>query len=164
MLASSRTVEAQPARRAASSGQPFSVVEASIDDMRKALEQRRTTSREIVTQYLTRIATYEHLLNAIITVNPNALAEADARDRERAQGRLRGPLHGIPIALKDNIHTTTMRTTGGALAFADLVPPWRWMARSHELGRERNASGDISTTGKPRTIVAKQPPISPMSW
>ena len=124
MLASSRSVEAQPARRAASSGQPFSVVEASIDDMRKALEQRRTTSREIVTQYLTRIATYEHLLNAIITVNPNALAEADVRDRERAQGRLRGPLHGIPIALKDNIHTTTMRTTGGALAFADLVPPY----------------------------------------
>jgi amidase len=123
LLASSRTIEGQTARRAAA-GQPFSVVEASIDDMRKALEQRRTTSREIVTQYLTRIATYEHLLNAIITVNPNALAEADARDRERAQGRIRGPLHGIPVALKDNVHTTTMRTTGGALAFADLVPPY----------------------------------------
>jgi amidase len=103
---------------------PFSVVEASIDDMRKALEQKRTTSREIVQQYLTRIALYDHRLNAIITVNPNALAEADARDRERAQGRIRGPLHGIPVALKDNIHTTFMPTTGGALAFADLVPPY----------------------------------------
>src|SRR5213078_1667639 len=46
----------------------------------------------------------------------------------------------------------------------EMVPPWRWMARSQELGRERNASGDISTTGKPRYMVAKQPPIRPMSW
>src|SRR4030095_16751533 len=76
---------------------PFTVVETSIDDMRKALEQKRTTSHEIVQQYLTRIAKYEHRLNAIITVNPNALAEADAMDRERAQGRIRGPLHGIPL-------------------------------------------------------------------
>ena len=102
----------------------FSVVEASIDDMRRALEQKRTTSREIVQQYLVRIATYEPLLNAIITVNPRALAIADSLDRERAQGRVRGPLHGIPVALKDNINTTTMRTTGGALAFRDLVPPY----------------------------------------
>ncbi|HUQ80519.1 MAG TPA: amidase family protein [Gemmatimonadaceae bacterium] len=112
------------AQTPARSAKPFTVVEASIDDMRKALEQHRTTSREIVTQYLARIATYEHRLNAVITVNPNALAEADARDRERAQGRIRGPLHGIPVALKDNVHTTTMPTTGGALAFADLVPPY----------------------------------------
>jgi amidase len=103
---------------------PCSVAEASIADMRAALEQRRTTSREIVMQYLARIALYEDRLHAVITVNPNALAEADARDRERAQGRVRGPLHGIPVALKDNIHTTDMPTTGGALAFADLVPPY----------------------------------------
>jgi amidase len=63
-------------------------------------------------------------LNAIVTVNPRALDEADERDRERAAGRVRGPLHGIPIALKDNIHTSNLRTTGGALAFADLVPPY----------------------------------------
>jgi amidase len=110
--------------RPANASSRFSVVEASIDDMRKALEQRRTTSREIVQQYLTRIALYDHRLNATITVNPNALAEADARDRERAQGRIRGPLHGIPIALKDNIHAAGMPTTGGALAFADLVAPY----------------------------------------
>jgi amidase len=103
---------------------PFSVVEASIADMRTALEQGRTTSRAIVLQYLTRIALYEDRLHAIISVNPNALAEADARDRERALGRIRGPLHGIPVALKDNIHTMDMPTTGGALAFADLVPPY----------------------------------------
>jgi amidase len=103
---------------------PFTVVETSIADLRAALEQQRTTSREIVQQYLSRIAFYEDRLNAIVTVNRNALAEADALDRERAQGRIRGPLHGIPIALKDNIHTVDMPTTGGALAFADLVPPY----------------------------------------
>jgi amidase len=99
-------------------------VEASILEMRAALEQRRTTSREIVEQSLMRIALYEDRLNAIVTVNPNALKEADERDRERAAGKLRGPLHGIPVALKDNIHTTDMPTTGGALAFADFVPPY----------------------------------------
>ena len=118
---------AQSRRAAPSKPEPhgsFSVVEASIPEMRTALEQRRTTSREIVQQYLTRIAMYEDRLNAVITVNPNALQEADERDRERAQGKLRGPLHGIPLALKDNIHTTDMPTTGGALAFAALVPPY----------------------------------------
>jgi amidase len=90
---------------AGSSTGAFSVVEATIPDMRKALEQGHVTSRELVTQYLTRIAVYEDLLNAVITVNSRAFAEAEARDRERAQGRVRGPLHGIPIALKDIIHT-----------------------------------------------------------
>src|SRR5437016_7508319 len=71
-----------------------------------------------------RIALYDKKLNAVITVNPNALREAEERDRERTQGRLIGPLHGIPIALKDNIHTTTMPTTGGALAFEGFVPPY----------------------------------------
>ena len=103
---------------------PFSVVEASIGDLRAALEQQRTTSREIVLQYLTRIAKYEDKINAIITVNPNALAIADSLDRLRTAGRILGPLHGIPVALKDNIHTTDMPTTGGALAFADLVPSY----------------------------------------
>jgi amidase len=102
----------------------FSVVEASIPEMQAALRDGRVTSRELVLQYLVRIATYEDQLNAIITVNPKALEEADALDRERKAGKLRGPLHGIPIALKDNIHTTDIRTTGGALAFADLVPPY----------------------------------------
>ena len=103
---------------------PFTVVEASIADLKAALEQKRTTSHEIVQQYLLRIARYEDKINAIITVNPNALAIADSLDRLRAAGRILGPLHGIPVALKDNIHTTDMPTTGGALAFADLVPPY----------------------------------------
>src|SRR5258706_2813636 len=102
----------------------FTVVETSISDMRLALQEHRITSRELVQQSLTRIALYEDRLNAIIYVNPHALEEADARDRERAAGRVRGPLHGIPIALKDNIQTRDMPTTGGALAFAGLMPPY----------------------------------------
>jgi amidase len=118
---------AAQARRAAAGRRdpaPFSVVDAPITEIRSALDQGRTTSRDLVQQYLARIATYEDLLNAVVTVNARALAIADERDRERAQGKIRGPLHGVPIALKDNIHTTAMRTTGGALAFADLVPPY----------------------------------------
>ncbi len=104
--------------------QRFSVVEATIPEMRAAMEQKRVTSRELVNQYLIRIATYDRQLHATISVNPNALKEAEQLDRERAQGKLRGPLHGIPIALKDNIHTTNMPTTGGALAFDGFVPPY----------------------------------------
>lgn len=74
--------------------------------------------------YLARIGTYEEVLHAAVTVNPNALKEAEQLDRERAQGHLRGPLHGIPVALKDNIQTTEMPTTGGALAFAGYTPPY----------------------------------------
>ena len=111
-------------QRAAAAQAGFSVFEASIPEMQAAMKSGRTTSDEIVQQYLTRIATYEDTLHAAITVNPRALQEADERDAERRQGRIRGPLHGIPVALKDNIHTTDMRTTGGALAFIDLVPPY----------------------------------------
>ena len=103
---------------------PFTVVEATIPEMQKAMREKRVTSREIVQQYLTRIALYESKLHATITVNPNALKEAEQLDRERAQGKLRGPLHGIPIALKDIIHTTDMPTTGGALAFDGFIPPY----------------------------------------
>src|SRR4051812_11597996 len=92
--------------------------------MQKALAAGRVTSRELVLQSLVRIATYNDRLNATLAVNPKALEEADALDRERAQKKVRGPLHGIPIALKDNIHTTNMPTTGGALAFDGFVPPY----------------------------------------
>src|SRR3954470_18659807 len=108
---------------AATPTKSFHIVEATIPQMRDAMASGRLTSRALVTQYLSRLGLYEDRLHAAILVNPRALDEADRLDRERAAGRLRGPLHGIPIALKDNIHTTDMPTTGGALAFAGLVPP-----------------------------------------
>lgn len=103
---------------------PFSVVEATFAEMQEAMAAGQVTSRELVQQYLIRIAWYEETLNATMTVNRHALEEADRLDEERRQGRVRGPLHGIPIALKDNIHTTDMLTTGGALAFEGYTPPY----------------------------------------
>jgi amidase len=130
---------------------PFTVVEATISDMRSAMEQKRVTSRELVNQYLIRIAIYDHRLHAAITINPNALKEAEQFDRERAQGKIRGPLHGIPIALKDNIQTTDMPTTGGALAFAGYVPPYE-----ATLTKNLRAAGAI--------IIAKTTLIELANW
>jgi len=103
---------------------PFSVVEASFADMQQAMADGRVTSRDLVQQYLTRIAYYEDTLNATMAVSRRALEDADRLDEERRQGRVRGPLHGIPIALKDIINTTDMPTTGGALAFEGYTPPY----------------------------------------
>jgi len=109
----------------------FSVVEASIPHMQAAMAKGQVTSRQLVEQYMIRIAMYEDRLNATLAVNPRALEEADQLDRERAQGKLRGPLHGIPVALKDNIHTTDMPTTGGALLFAGYIPPYEATLTKH---------------------------------
>src|SRR6266571_8629739 len=86
----------------------FMVIEATIPELQKAMKEKRLTARELVEQYLARIALYDAKLHATITVNANALKEAEELDRERARGKVRGPLHGIPIALKDIIHTTNM--------------------------------------------------------
>ena len=108
----------------AQANRKFDVYDATIPQLQEALKKKRVTSRQLVEQYLIRIATFEGKLNATLFVNPKALEEADQLDRERAQGKLRGPLHGIPVAVKDNIHTTNMPTTGGALAFAGYTPPY----------------------------------------
>ncbi|MBN7796216.1 amidase family protein [Parahaliea mediterranea] len=102
----------------------FDVVEASFADMQVAMASGDTTARAIVSQYLARIERYNASLGAAISVASDALAQADALDRERANGQVRGSLHGIPIALKDNIHTTDLPTTGGAMAFAGYTPPY----------------------------------------
>jgi amidase len=103
---------------------PFEIVEATIPQMREAMEQKRLTSHQLVEMYLARIGMYQQKLKAAVYVNENALEEADERDRERAAGKVRGPLHGIPVALKDNIHTTHLPTSGGALAFDGFIPPY----------------------------------------
>ena len=131
--------------------EPFHVTEASIAQMRTAMEQKRVTSRELVTQYLVRIALYDHFLHAAITINPNALKEADELDRERAAGKVRGPLHGIPVGLKDNIQTTDMPTTGGALAFDGYTPPYE-----ATLTKNLKAAGAI--------IIAKTTMIELANW
>src|SRR5262249_29976907 len=111
-IAAAAVVQAQhasaPAPRPPARPKKFTVVETSISDMRKAMAAGRVTSHQIVAEYLERFALYEDTLHAALAVNRNALAEADALDRERRAGHIRGPLHGIPIAVKDNIHTLNM--------------------------------------------------------
>ena len=117
--------------RAPQASIPFDVVEATIPDMQAAMESGQITSRQLIAEHLTRIARYEWKLNAAVSINPNALAEAEALDAERAAGNVRGPLHGIPVALKDNIHTTHIPTTGGSLAFEGFVPPYEATLTAH---------------------------------
>lgn len=104
--------------------EPFDVVEATIPEMQQAMANGVVTARQLVEAHLLRIALYEERVNAVISVNEHALEEADRLDRERAEGHVRGPLHGIPVALKDNVLTTDVPTSGGALAFEGFVPPY----------------------------------------
>jgi hypothetical protein len=101
------------------------VHEASVADLRAALTSGRATSAQLVDAYLARITAYEHAgpaINALIRINPNARAEARARDAERAAGRARGALHGIPVIIKDNYDTGDMPTSGGSIALATSQP------------------------------------------
>ncbi len=104
----------------------FEVAEASIPELRRALEEGRVTSRGLVELYLDRIAAYDRAgpgLNTITRLNPRAGEQADALDRERAEGVVRGPLHGIPVLMKDNYDVAGMPTTGSSLALSGLRPP-----------------------------------------
>jgi len=94
--------------------------ELSISDLQASMQSGALTSRQVVEGYLERIASIDRAsprLNAVIELNPDALEIADGLDRERKQGGIHGPLHGIPILLKDNIDTAdNMMTTAGSLA------------------------------------------------
>lgn len=99
------------------------VYEASIDDLQAMLRGGRTTSVVLVDAYLARIAAYDHdgpKLNAIVRINAHARADAAALDAERQAGHVRGPLHGIPVILKDNYSTRDMPTSAGSVALASL--------------------------------------------
>src|ERR1044071_490860 len=103
----------------------FEVYEQSITDLQSAMSSGRVTSRGLVESYLARIQAYDQAgprLNAIVMINPRAREEADAMDRERGDRKLRGPLHGIPVLIKDNYDTADMPTSGGALGLATLQP------------------------------------------
>ena len=108
-----------------SSASNFDAFEMTIAELQAAMDRGATTSRELVRQYLDRIDAYDRRgprLNAMISMNPRALEEAAALDRERETNGSRGPLHGIPIVLKDNYDTHDMPTTGGSVALAGFIP------------------------------------------
>lgn len=115
------TAAIQAQRPASPASTTFTVVEKSILDLKNAMDAGQVTSRQITEQYLARIRAYDQSgpkINAFILVNPRALETADALDAERRAGKVRGPLHGIPIVLKDNYVTADMPTTAGSLALA----------------------------------------------
>jgi amidase len=99
------------------------LVEATVPELLKALQTGLITSEQLVEMYHARIAAYEPMLNAFLTVNPNAVAEARALDAARRPGIERGPLYGIPVLLKDNVDTADMPTTAGSVALEGSIPP-----------------------------------------
>ena len=103
----------------------FDVMEKSIDELQHAMADGKVTSRQLVDIYLARIEAYDKggpALNAVMFVNPGAREAADALDAERAAKGPRGPLHGIPILVKDNYETIEMPTTAGSIALATMHP------------------------------------------
>ena len=110
--------------RAQAPTRSFELMEATIPELQAALAAGTVTSRELVTRYLARIDAYDQkgpALNAISAINDRALAEADALDAERKTRAPRGPLHGIPVIIKDNYETVTMQTADGSRALAGWV-------------------------------------------
>ncbi|MBR0139927.1 MAG: amidase [Firmicutes bacterium] len=104
------------------------VTELTVSRLSEMLATGETTSVELVKTYMDRIAKIDKsgpCLNSVLELNPDALFIAAAMDRERAKGKLRSPLHGVPVLLKDNINTADkLRTTGGSLALADNFAPY----------------------------------------
>lgn len=115
------TLRSQPPAR------PFALEEVGVAELQRRMAAGSTTSRALVDQYLARIQAIDRngpTLRSIIELNPDARAIADRMDAERKAGRVRGPLHGIPVVIKDNIATgDDMRTSAGSLALAGTPAP-----------------------------------------
>jgi amidase len=136
-------VSAQRAPAAASSAPPasYDVTEKSIEALQRSMESGEVTSRRLVDLYLARIDAYDKqgpALNAIVAVNPRAREAADALDAERAGRRVRGPLHGVPVLVKDNYETIEMPTAAGSIALASFHP-----ARDAFLVQRLKAAGAV---------------------
>jgi amidase len=122
LLAGVGVVAAQSQRAAT-----FDLGEMTISDLQRQMESGQETSRSLVDKYLARIDAIDRngpALRSILEINPDAAATADALDAERRAGRVRGPLHGVPVLIKDNIAThDRMMTTAGSLALAGAPAP-----------------------------------------
>ena len=104
---------------------PFDVVEATIDDVQTALRSKRITCRDLVGRYIARIAAYDKSgpsLNAVQTINPGVATEADRLDAALAASGPVGPLHCVPILVKDQVETSDMPTTYGSAVFKNFIP------------------------------------------
>jgi len=106
---------------------PFELDGTSITELAAGMAQGKYTAHALVEKYLARIAEIDQQgpqLKSVLEVNPDALAIANGLDQERKQGRVRGPLHGIPVLIKDNLDTADrMQTSAGSLALLGSRPP-----------------------------------------
>ena len=116
----------QDAPQSGTPAEPFALEEVSIAELAASMASGERTARSVTEAYLARIARIDRqgpTLRSVIETNPDALDVADALDRERAAGRIRSPLHGVPILVKDNIDTADrMTTTAGSLALEGSIP------------------------------------------
>ena len=130
-----------PALRAAS-GQSLDLEEVTLADLEQGFRSGRFTARAVTEWYLARIQALDKngpRVNAVIELNPEALSIAEAMDRERRSGRPRGPLHGVPVLIKDNIDTADrMMTTAGSLALEGSIAP-----RDSFLAERLRAAGAV---------------------
>jgi amidase len=111
-------------RQSASAAGGFDFIEATIPELQAAMASGQLTSKDLVKGYLTRIGSLNSLLHSVIETNPNAVSIAQQLDNERRRGHIRGPLHGIPVLVKDNIATDdNMETTAGSLALVHSRVP-----------------------------------------
>lgn len=101
----------------------FNLIETSITDIHAAFSTGDLTARELTEQYIERIKAYDDELNVVITLNDDAVDRAEKLDKKFEKSGPVGPLHGIPIAIKDIINTDDLPTTGGNVLFEDTVPP-----------------------------------------
>ncbi len=124
MLATTALIAALSAPQRASAA-TLDITTATIAELQAAYASGKLTSERVLDAYLARIAAYDKKgpnINAVILMNPRARAEAKALDKERKAGKVRGPLHGVPIVLKDNIDTFDMQTTAGSQLLKGSVP------------------------------------------
>ncbi|MBQ7703700.1 MAG: hypothetical protein IJT40_04920 [Firmicutes bacterium] len=101
------------------------LMDATIEALQSEMAAGNLTSVQLTQMYIDRILAYDKSmdLNSVIAINPSALADANRLDEERAEGKVRGPLHGIPIVVKANIDVEGMATTAGAKILADMIAP-----------------------------------------
>jgi amidase len=108
------------------SSKEFAIHEITIDELQQKMKSGEMTSRSITEMYLSRISTIDKTgpsINSVIELNPDAIAIAEAMDTERKSGKVRGPLHGIPVLIKDNIDTADkMMNTAGSIAMEGNLP------------------------------------------
>jgi amidase len=120
----------------------FALDEATIDDLQARMRDGRDTAQSLTTRYLERIDAIDRrgpAINAVIELNPDAPAIAAQLDAERKAGKLRGPLHGVPVLIKDNIDTADrMHTTAGSLALAENIA-----ARDSFVAQQLRAAGAV---------------------